>query len=90
MPRLIQGPRSQSYRVGAYAPDMAISKSSRKKSTAKTQDGWRIPMTPVELFTLSDEERIRRMYDMAPELALSIMQDAGLLTRSGKLKRCYR
>jgi hypothetical protein len=69
---------------------MAISKFTRRKSTAKSQDGWRIPMTPVELFTLSDEERIRRMYDMTPELALSIMQDAGLLTKSGKLKRCYR
>ena len=30
------------------------------------------------------------MYDMTPKQALDIMREAGLLTKSGRLKRCYR
>lgn len=47
-------------------------------------------MSLAELLTVSDEERIRRMYDLTPEQSLAIMRKAGLLNRSGKLKRCYR
>jgi hypothetical protein len=69
---------------------MAISTSSKQKPSTRKMHGRRVPMTIAELFTLSDEERIRRMYDMTPEQALVVMRKAGLLTRSGKLKRCYR
>ena len=69
---------------------MDMSKSSKQKPAATRMKGRRVPMTIAELFTLSDEERIRRMYDMTPEEAQDVMRDAGLLTASGKLKRCYR
>jgi len=68
---------------------MAISTSSKHNPTTRMK-GRRVRMTIAELFTLSDEERIRRMYDMTPEEAQDVMRDAGLLTPSGKLKRCYR
>lgn len=60
---------------------MAISKSTKKNSNAGTKDGWRIPMTAVELFTLSDEERIRRMSDMTPEKACELAREAIRLTQ---------
>jgi|GEM_PF-3292108 len=69
---------------------MVISRTPGKKNVASNADGWRHPLTFQELFTLSDEERIRRMYDMTPKQALDIMREAGLLTKSGRLKRCYR
>ncbi|AOA73676.1 hypothetical protein [Stenotrophomonas rhizophila] len=47
-------------------------------------------MTAADLHTLSDEERIRRIYDMTPEQAEAIIRKSGILTASGKLKRGYR
>jgi len=47
-------------------------------------------MTAADLLTLSDEERIRRIYDMTPEQAEAIIRKSGILTASGKLKRGYR
>lgn len=73
----------------AYPVFMTMSKSSKQTPAARMK-GRRVRMTIAELFTLSDEERIRRMYDMTPEEAQDVMRDAGLLTPSGRLKRCYR
>lgn len=56
-------------------------RSTKKKLKAGTQDGWRIPMTAVELFTLGDEERIRRMSDMTPEKACELAREAIRLTQ---------
>lgn len=69
---------------------MVTSKSIRKNPDAKTLQGLRQPFTFEESFALGDEERIRRMYDMTPEEAASIIRESGILTASGKLKRGYR
>lgn len=73
-----------------YAPCMVTRKSSPQVSTDADPDLPPAAMSLAELLTVSDEERIRRMYDLTPEQSLAIMRKAGLLNRSGKLKRCYR
>lgn len=73
-----------------YALRMVTPTSRKQQPAAKARATRRVPMTAGELLTLSDEERIRRMYDMTLEQAAAIMRKAGILTASGRLKRCYR
>ncbi|WP_314105540.1 hypothetical protein [uncultured Stenotrophomonas sp.] len=69
---------------------MATSKSSPQSFAAQRVESRRVRMTAADLLTLSDEERIRRIYDMTPEQAEAIIRKSGILTASGKLKRGYR
>lgn len=69
---------------------MATSKSRMQPSVAQRIESRRDRMTAADLLTLSDEERIRRIYDMTPEQAEAIIRKSGILTASGKLKRGYR
>lgn len=69
---------------------MATSKSSTQPSAAQRREGRRARMTFADLLSLSEEEKIRRMYEMTPEQAESIIRKSGILTSSGKLKRGYR
>lgn len=69
---------------------MPPSKSIHENPDAKTSHCLRQSITFGESFALRDEERIRRMHDMTPEEAASIIRESGILTASGKLKRGYR
>lgn len=69
---------------------MAISISSKQKRASMVIEARRLPLTAADLITLSDEERIRRIYTMTPEQAEAIIRKSGILTASGKLKRGYR
>lgn len=73
-----------------YAASMTTSKSSKQPSVAERSESRRVQMSAADLLTLSDEERIRRIYDMTPEQAEAIIRKSGILTASGKLKRGYR
>jgi len=69
---------------------MSISIPSRQKPVSKVIEARRLPLTAADLITLSDEEKIRRIYTMTPEQAEAIIRKSGILTASGKLKRGYR
>lgn len=69
---------------------MTISIPSKQKPVFKVIEARRLPLTAADLITLSDEERIRRIYTMTPEEAEAIIRKSGILTASGKLKRGYR
>ncbi|MNP84579.1 hypothetical protein D3C76_1839410 [compost metagenome] len=64
-----------------------------KKKPAATKAKGRpasLPLTAAQMVSESHEQRIPWIYDMTPEETVMIMRKAGLLTASGKLKRCYR
>lgn len=69
---------------------MTISIPSKQKPVSKVIEARRLPLTAADLITLSDEEKIRRIYTMTPEQAEAIIRKSGILTASGKLKRGYR
>lgn len=69
---------------------MSISIPSKQKPVSKVIEARRLPLTAADLITLSDEEKIRRIYTMTPEQAEAIIRKSGILTASGKLKRGYR
>lgn len=69
---------------------MSISIPGKQKPVSKVIEARRIPLTAADLITLSDEEKIRRIYTMTPEQAEAIIRKSGILTASGKLKRGYR
>lgn len=69
---------------------MATSIPSKRKPVSNVIEARRLPLTAADLITLSDEERIRRIYTMTPEQAEAIIRKSGILTASGKLKRGYR
>lgn len=69
---------------------MSISIPGKQKPVSKVIEARRLPLTAADLITLSDEEKIRRIYTMTPEQAEAIIRKSGILTASGKLKRGYR
>lgn len=71
---------------------MVTPKPKKQKPTADRLNGRPadLPLTAAQMFSESHEQRIPWIYDMTPEETVMIMRKAGLLTPSGKLKRCYR